>query len=370
MKRSAPGIVIALIFAAAFLIIPANQIQASVSDNGDQVNLQEDLLKYKYPYSELLPGERAELATYEINVLNEQIADFHPGQGTTLSYLENAIANLQQLLPASSPVYFDSTAVTASSSSTVNAPVAINMIYYGSNGGGADQRIISAHPEFLVDNSPAGPEDGDANISEYMSAGIKYFEYLDGGYEGTASRTIPNDLRSNLNYITAAAQTGAYGIFLDEVSDYPNAASLSYLQQIYNQAHSLGLKVVFNTGEASWSGELMKYCDYMNSSETWNNNTLTESQNKYANRVWLETQGVSDATTATKLTENAWGNGIKAEYACDEYTALPDWLESYVTQIRSYSTLNLSFIVYVAAGMGVALLVAMFLVLRKRPPGG
>ena len=46
-----------------------------------------------------------------------------------------------------------------------------------------------------------------------MLAGIKYFEYLDGGYEGTVSRSIPNDLQSNLNYLMAAETAGAYGIF-------------------------------------------------------------------------------------------------------------------------------------------------------------
>jgi hypothetical protein len=227
------------------------------------------------------------------------------------------------------------------------------MIYYGSNSNGVEQNIINAHPEFLVDNSPAGPEKGDADVVEYEAAGIKYFEYLDGGYEGTVQRTIPNDLQSNLNYITAAANTGAYGIFLDEVSDYPNAVSLNYLQQIYDKAHSLGLKVVFNTGEANWSSELMKYCDYMNSSETWEDDHLTKSQNEYGNRVWLETQGVTDAPEAVKLTENAWEAGIEAEYACNEYTALPDWLDNYVAQIRSYRVVDLSFIIYVAGGIVV-----------------
>ncbi|MFZ1913598.1 MAG: hypothetical protein WAU55_00840, partial [Dehalococcoidales bacterium] len=104
-----------------------------------------------------------------------------------------------------------------------SAPVAIDMINYGSNTSSVTAAIIAAHPEFLIDNSPAGPWKGDANISEYMAAGIKYFEYLDGGYEGTQARSIPNDLASNLSYITAAAKDGAYGIFLDEVSSNPNA---------------------------------------------------------------------------------------------------------------------------------------------------
>jgi len=45
-------------------------------------------------------------------------------------------------------------------------PVAIDMINYGSNTSSVTAAIIAAHPEFLVDNSPAGPWKGDANISE------------------------------------------------------------------------------------------------------------------------------------------------------------------------------------------------------------
>ena len=217
-------------------------------------------------------------------------------------------------------------------------PGSISIIYYGSNKGGAELSIINAHPEFLVSNSPAGPWKGDADINAYMPAGIKYFEYLDGGYEGTVSSAIPNDLQSNLNYITAVANAGAYGIFLDEVTNYPDAASLYYLEQIHNKAHSLGLKVVFNVGVSSWSSPLMSYCDYINSSETWQNNTPTASQIAYGNRVWLETQGVTNADTAAILTQGAWNCGMLAEYACSEYTSLPCWLQDYISQISPSSS--------------------------------
>jgi hypothetical protein len=218
-----------------------------------------------------------------------------------------------------------------------SAPIPINLIYYGSNTSSVTAAIIAAHPEFLVDNSPAGPWGGDANVSEYMAAGIKYFEYLDGGYEGTQARAIPNDLQSNLNYITAVAKEGAYGIFLDEVSDSPDAASISYLSAIYNAAHTLGLKVAFNTGVSSFSSVLMNYCDYMNSSETWGNNTLTSSQTTYGSRIWMETEGVTSASAAATLTEGAWNDGILAEYACGDYNDLPSWLSSYISLIAGTS---------------------------------
>lgn len=72
---------------------------------------------------------------------------------------------------------------------TSNIP--INMINYGGHSTTIDNSIINAHPEYLVDNSPAGPWRGNANISTFTSVGIKYFEYIDGGYEGTAPQPVP-----------------------------------------------------------------------------------------------------------------------------------------------------------------------------------
>ena len=219
-----------------------------------------------------------------------------------------------------------------------SASASINLIYYGTNSSTTDQSIINANPEYLVNNSPVGPWGGNANISKFMSAGIKYFDYIDGGYEGIVSQAIPNDLQSNLNYINAIAKAGAYGVFVDEVSASPSASALNYLKQLADRAHSLGLKVVFNVGVDSWSDSLMSYCDFINSSEVWNNNTLTASQIKWASRTWFLTQGVNDATTAANLTQAAWSKGIKAEYVCSSYIALPTWLANYITLIESSST--------------------------------
>jgi len=227
--------------------------------------------------------------------------------------------------------------VAASRVNAASAPASINLIYYGSNSSTTDQSIINANPEYLVDNSPAGPWGGNANISKFMSAGIKYFEYIDGGYEGTVSQAIPNDLQSNLNYINAIAKAGAYGVFIDEVSASPSASALNYLKQLADRAHSLGLKVVFNAGVDSWSDSLMNYCDFLNSSEVWNNNPLTASQIKWASRTWFLTEGVNDAATAANLTKAAWSKGVEAEYVCNSYVALPTWLASYITLIESSS---------------------------------
>jgi hypothetical protein len=223
--------------------------------------------------------------------------------------------------------------LSMNSVAAASAAIPVNMIYYGWHDTTVNNSIINAHPQYLVDNSPAGPWKGNASIGSFTSAGIKYFEYIDGGYEGTAAQAIPNDLQSNLNYIDAAAEAGAYGVFLDEVSNQPNSASINYLSQIYAKAHSLGLKVAFNTGVDSWSDTLMNYCDYMNSSEVWNNGALTASQSKWASRTWLLSQNITSATTAANLTNAAINKGVNAHYACTSYGALPSWLGTYVAQI-------------------------------------
>jgi hypothetical protein len=220
-----------------------------------------------------------------------------------------------------------------------SVPVPINMIYYGWMDSTTEQAIINAHPEFLVGNSWAGPWRSNANVSKFMSAGIKYFEYIDGGYESTVWRPIPTDLASNLNYVAAAAQAGAYGIFLDEVSDgVYTAANYGYLQQIADKAHSLGLKVAFNTGMFAWADQLMSYCDYINSTETWQDAPLTASQSKWASRTWLLTYGVYDGYTASSLTNAALGKGIRAHYATTAFVSFPSYFPTYISQIGTYST--------------------------------
>jgi hypothetical protein len=340
MKRLVLAGLIALTLVMVASISPAKLVLADSPTNIPQQKLQDDLLKYKYPYSEVSAVERVQLAQYAINQLTDQIAHFRPGQGTTMTYLKSTLAHMQELI--SSPVSDTITPAMATGyhSGAATVPIAVDMIYYGWNTSTTDQRIINALPEFLVNNSTAGPWNGNANVGTFTSAGIHYFEYIDGGYEGTALRSIPNDLQSNLNYISAAQRAGAYGIFLDEVSDGIWArANYSYLHQIADYAHSLGLKVVFNTGVSDWSAQLMNYCDYINSSETWNlTSTLTAIQSTYANRIWLETEGVTDDGTAAQLTEYAWSKGVLAQYSCYEYLSLPDWLESYISDLRTYTT--------------------------------
>jgi len=233
MKKWISSFLISLLTVTLIIISPTSPVLASAPRGISNQQLQDDMYKYKYPYAEVPPDERVQLIQYAIKILNEDIANFQPGRGTTLTYLESTLKHMKELLSAPVKAAVSPQGGTGYVSGAEVTPVAIDMIYYGSNSSSTDQRIVNAMPEFLVNNSPAGPWNGDANINTFTSAGIEYFEYIDGGYEGTHPRSIPNDLQSNLKYIAAAKSAGAYGIFLDEVSDgiwtNPN---YDYLDQI------------------------------------------------------------------------------------------------------------------------------------------
>jgi hypothetical protein len=213
----------------------------------------------------------------------------------------------------------------------------VNMVYYGDHSDAIDAAIIAAHPEYLVGNSPSNPWQGSADISKFTGAGIKYLEYIWGGYEGKyPSEFVTSDLQANLDFIRVAAAGGAYGIFVDAVSEgvwvMPD---YNYLQQISSLARSLDLLVVFNTGQPVWTDQLMDYCDYIGSTEQWANALLTESQRKWASRTWVLRYDVNDVDTAVNLTLGAWAQGLAAAYVTESYYAFPTWLGEYFTQLSS-----------------------------------
>jgi hypothetical protein len=240
--------------------------------------------------------------------------------------LAAAIALLVALIPvgvSATPVY------------PIQQP--FNLFYYGWFDANINAKIIDANPQYLIANSPAGVWHGNANIDVFTNAGIKYFEYLDGGYENTVAMAVPNDLETVLSCIDEISQTSAYGIFLDEVSDgIYTEANYSYLQAVYNRAHSYNLAVCFNVGVSNWSPQIMSYCDYISSSEVWQGDTLTASQSNNADRLWLTTQYVSNSISASLLTEIAYGMGVNSHYACYDYNNLPSWLDDYATKVNDY----------------------------------
>jgi hypothetical protein len=219
----------------------------------------------------------------------------------------------------------------------------ISLVMYGSNSTAVDKRIIAAKPEYLICNTAHNPWEGNCTASKFNSAGIKVFSYITAGYENGYSESIPNDLASNLGYIDSIALSDrdTYGIFLDEVDNYPDVSAypvkgsafkLDYLNQISQKVHNKGMKLMCNTGSDNWDDRLMSYCDFLMSTEDYKGAALTASQKKWADRVVILSQNVTDAETAIQYTNKALSLGLHAVYT-GPYIGLPVWFETYVAGI-------------------------------------
>lgn len=221
----------------------------------------------------------------------------------------------------------------------------INMNYYQWMYESDVKRIISAKPTFIIANSPAGPWKSNADIKRFQDAGIKYLEYLDGGYEGTKKGDIPNDLQSNLNFLSAIKDAGANGFYLDQVSSnvFGTGYGSGYLQAISKRAYELGLTGVFNVGVAYWADELTNLCDFISSSESWRGEALSPSQSKWKSKTWLLSKNTPDLLEAVRLSNAARVAGIAAHYACPDefYKVLPDWFEDYLAYTHNAPILTI-----------------------------
>ena len=144
-----------------------------------------------------------------------------------------------------------------------NNPLPLNLFYYGGHRHEVDARIISARPQYLIGNTPHGLW-GEVqgygrdwllqDVAAFRRAGIKVIGYLTAGYEGTHSGggLMPSwySLEMNRKLIKNMAELdGVDGIFIDETSRYPDAASKEYLTSLTALIHGYGLIVWGNTGE-------------------------------------------------------------------------------------------------------------------------
>lgn len=221
--------------------------------------------------------------------------------------------------------------------------IPINFVYYANHTTANDNRLIAAKPLLTFDNTPHGPyQVPNPNLLKFQAAGIQVYSYITSGYENGYHEDIPNDLESNLAYIDAmyASDKGIAGIFLDEVSNFPdnppynNSGNWDYLRAISAKCRLLGLKLIFNTGVGTWDDRLMDLCDYMNARENYSGGNLQASEAKWASRTLLLSVSVKDANTAATITKAAIAKGILACYA-GPYTSFPTWFEAYISQLGS-----------------------------------
>jgi len=223
-----------------------------------------------------------------------------------------------------------------------------------------DERILSIRPEYVIDNPPHGLygemdeqqyHEGYTydyllqDVAGYQAAGIKVIGYITSGYEGAGGDDHYSpywySLETNKMLITNMATLDHVdGVFIDEVSDYPNAARKDYLQQLSDLAHSYGLIVWMNTGVDDFDEWYFtsNVADFMQSSEAWTGQSLSPVQAKWGSRIGVT--GFSKRYTAEdayNLTIDAWCKGIAYCYINNvEYTKIAPWFEEYAEMLRNW----------------------------------
>ena len=231
--------------------------------------------------------------------------------------------------------------------------VRLNMKSYGNHNATYDARILEIKPQYVIDNPPHGLY-GEMygynsssllqNVASYQSAGIKVIGYITCGYEGAGggdhytSKWYSLDMQKKL-ITNMATLDHVDGVFIDECSDYPNTASKTYLKTLTSLAHSYGLITWGNTGVDQFDEWFFTEggFDYMQSSESWQGQSLSAVQKKWGSRISVtgfnKNYTVDDAV---RLTLDAWNKGLAFCYINTvEYVAIAPWFEQYANSLRT-----------------------------------
>ncbi|MGI2336700.1 MAG: hypothetical protein ACRKGH_08715 [Dehalogenimonas sp.] len=230
----------------------------------------------------------------------------------------------------------------------------INLVYYGQHTPTIDNRILNINPEYFIGNTPhglwgelSGPEIF-PNINSYKEAGIKVIGYITAGYEGFGSAgAIPSQwysLETNLRLIKNMAENdGVTGIFIDECSSFPDAASKKYLQALTDLAHSYGLITWGNVGVADFDSWYFTNggFDLMHANENWKGQDLTQVQLDWGYRISV-TGHYENLTPqeAYTLTADAWSKGLAYCYITTAYHSLPEWFEQYAALMKNHGKMD------------------------------
>ncbi len=202
-------------------------------------------------------------------------------------------------------------------------------------------RILGVKPDILIDNTQGGYWGGKNGHrgcipSYYTPSGIKVFSYISGGYEGTKYMDSIDNLTVNLARVDAIAADSATGVFLDEVTNFPNTADMAYISAIYNRCILRGLQLIVNPGLKDFDPWLMSRCHYLMSDEGYNGwRAPSPSERPYLSRILVVADTVNNSDTAAAISLGARDNGFGYSYACDTYTYLPVWLNVYDAQMTT-----------------------------------
>ena len=194
--------------------------------------------------------------------------------------------------------------------------------------------IINSKPDILIDNTPGGYYQAGCLPQYYTPLGIEVYSYIAGGYEGSSHPATESGLNENLARVDAIFNDHATGVFLDEVTAFPNSIQKNYLMTIHNECQMKGLKLIFNPGQTNFDPWLMDYCDYLMSDELYDGTRApTASESLFLDRLLVVATGVTNALLASAITTGAHANGFGFSYTCLEYINLPAWLPTYINTI-------------------------------------
>ncbi len=189
----------------------------------------------------------------------------------------------------------------------------------------------------LVANSPI------YNLSPQVrallqAAGVQVFAYVPTDY-GDRDLSL---VRAEVN--TCLCE-GVEGIFFDEVNHILKGKYHDHYQGLAAQVKEAGGTVIFNTGVAQTDEAIMDVADVLMVEHQWRVFYQTCSwRAKYPSARFMGCSSnepgaysilghVVDATTAPRLTNEAWSNGI-GWYGCTErYVAVPAWFLDYARQV-------------------------------------
>lgn len=230
----------------------------------------------------------------------------------------------------------------------INGLIVVCYSWHDDSGANDIKTKLQTNPPAILDDNTSysywggnGGHGGSNNCipSEYQSYGTKVFGYLTGDYEDTEREDGSGDLDNNLSKIHSIATVdGADGVFFDEVSNNPNAAAKSYLQDIYDQCQTDGIEVIFNTGTDSFDYAWLKdRSDYLMSDELYEDErSPTASETGYGvGNIMVITYNESTAADGAANSNSAWDEGFGYTWAVDNilYPFPQGWeggYESYV----------------------------------------
>ena len=205
--------------------------------------------------------------------------------------------------------------------------------------------IQDSLPAILVDNTyhsywgQAGVPGGSNRCvpADYPHSAV--YGYLTSSYETYNATTLAAS-------ITAIATDGAAGIFLDEITDFPNSTQKTYLSTVYTQVHGLGLKLIVNPGVSTFDYAFFAaHSDYILTDEGYAGTSgstqhptgaPTASDTGYGlSKVIVASDVCMTSGEAITYTKAAWAFGFGYAWMTDSTLyILPSYLDDYIDGLK------------------------------------